>query len=248
MKKITILAVAVVLSGLVTSTPARSEESGMLEISGNIVTVTGWQRGQTGKFRDATAGVLGDNLALPAAPGTEQFGFFVDQVEVTVAKSFGENIRFRTDLDFTPFNGAATPGRLPATGVTGTGDALVEQAYLTANIPAGNGWEVGFIFGNQQVFLGNFIHTQEATRWYAEMNREITTFNRKYLVGPGYRATHYCRFLQAWLYQRYYHFLDTLFNKYNSTFKRAVTKNQKHYNSARRNWYPGEKTPLLRAA
>ncbi|MBI4197136.1 MAG: outer membrane beta-barrel protein, partial [Deltaproteobacteria bacterium] len=142
MKKIAVLAVAVAVAGLLAGTPVQAEESGMLEITGNVTTVTGWQRARAGRYIDATAGVLADGLAVPAALGTEQFGFFLDQLEVDYAKSFGENIRLRGDLDFMPITaaGAATAGRV-ATG-TGTGDFIIEQTYVAANIPVGNGAEL----------------------------------------------------------------------------------------------------------
>ena len=124
MRKITTLAVVLALAGLLTSPPAQAEESGMLEISGNIVSVTAWQRGMQGRFVDTTAGILGDGLRVPVVAGREQFGFFVDQIEIDLAKSFGENVRFRADLDFFPFTGLATPGRVPAITTTGTGDAF----------------------------------------------------------------------------------------------------------------------------
>ncbi len=53
-----------------------------------------------------------------------------------LAKSFGENIRARADLDFTPVG----PGKGAVFG--GQADILVEQAYVTSNIPAGNGVEL----------------------------------------------------------------------------------------------------------
>ena len=45
MRKITTLAVAVALASLVATVKAQAEEGGMLEITGNVDTVTGWQVG-----------------------------------------------------------------------------------------------------------------------------------------------------------------------------------------------------------
>lgn len=174
MKKLTILAVAVALTGLVTSIPAQAEESGMLEITGNIDTVTGWQRATAGKYLDPTAGILADSLAFPVAGGTEQFGFFIDQFEVDVAKSYGENIRVRGDLDFFPFTGAATPGRAT---LTGTADFVIEQSYATANIPAGNGWELLVGRFNSGIGLDPVDRNELATVSYSSVHRLLLPHN-----------------------------------------------------------------------
>lgn len=133
MRKLLVSAIAVALVGAALTGSARAEDSSGLEISGNITSVTGWQRstqnGTTARTPLGNAGLLGDNLAAIGGSGTDTFGFYVDQVEVDLAKSFGENIRVRADLDFSP----AGPG---------SGAEIVEQAYTTANIPAGNGIEL----------------------------------------------------------------------------------------------------------
>lgn len=134
MKKLVILAVAVALASMVST--ARAEDSSELSISGNVTTVTGWtQANKAGSGRTAfvNEGLLNDGLAALGANGTSTFGFFVDQVELDLAKSFGENIRIRSDIDFSPTG--------PGKGGAG-GDLLVEQAYGTVNIPAGNGLEL----------------------------------------------------------------------------------------------------------
>ncbi|MBI2082524.1 MAG: outer membrane beta-barrel protein [Deltaproteobacteria bacterium] len=153
MKKITVFALALALASLVVYSPAQAEDSGSLEITGNVTTVTGWQRQTSGKYADPTSGVLGDGLVGAAGAGVESFGFFVDQVELDLAKSFGENIRARGDLDFYPIAGiGATPGRISPAAATGTADFIVEQGYVTANIPAGNGVE--FLVGRFNSGIG----------------------------------------------------------------------------------------------
>ncbi len=130
MRKLHVIAVAVALAGLV-SANASAEESSDLEISGNVTTLAGWQRAQGGAARQnpTRGGLLGDGLGFYGANGTDTFNFFIDQVEVDLAKSFGENIRVRADLDFSPHRSDA-------------GAVYLEQGYVTANIPAGNGWEL----------------------------------------------------------------------------------------------------------
>lgn len=151
MKKLTVLAVVVALAGMV-SVSARAESGSDLEISGNVTTVSGWQRansGGSGRQAIARGGVLGDNLAAYGANGNSTFGFAIDQVEIDLAKSFGENIRTRADLDFSPLAGTGS-GRTALFGAAG--DFLVEQAYVTANVPAGNGAE--FLIGRFNSGIG----------------------------------------------------------------------------------------------
>ena len=37
----------------------------------------------------------------------------------------------------------------------------------------GAGWEVGVICGGKLIFVGNFIHRAEASRWFGILNREM---------------------------------------------------------------------------
>lgn len=137
MKKLLVLVVSIALASFVVVSDLRAEEGSELEISGNVTTVTGWQHARGGATRanPTNAGLLGDNLIALGANNATEFGFFIDQVELDLAKSFGENIRIRADLDFTP---AAGIGKSAFAADT----VLVEQAYTTANIPAGNGIEL----------------------------------------------------------------------------------------------------------
>lgn len=134
MKKLISLMLVVAAVGFVAISSARAEEGSELEISGNVDVVSGWQRGlKNANF--ASEGLLGDGLAASAAgKSTDVFGFVVDQVEVDLAKSFGENIRARADIDFSTFRYNEDSGAMNG--------AYVEQGYVTANIPAGNGMEL----------------------------------------------------------------------------------------------------------
>ncbi len=135
-----LLAIAVAVALVSAAGAARAESGSELEISGNVTTVTGWQR-QSNNAGLGAEGILADGLAAAGPLTTDTFGFFVDQVELDLAKSFGENIRIRTDLDFSPHRTMA-----------GGGQVEVEQAYVTANIPAGNGIE--FLMGRFNSGIG----------------------------------------------------------------------------------------------
>lgn len=90
-------------------------------------------------------GVLGKYDAKPYLPKSTHFDFFVDEVELDLMKSFGENIRLRADLDFA----RVTSG---GAGLNANGAFLLEQAYATANIPLGNGIE--FLLGRFNTPMG----------------------------------------------------------------------------------------------
>ena len=103
MKKLIVVALALGVASLIHVSPVQAQE-GDFEISGHVNTIVGWQRnhGSSDAGPASAAGILNDGLATPGTPETDQFGFFVDEAELDVAKQFGENIRLRTDLEFTP--------------------------------------------------------------------------------------------------------------------------------------------------
>jgi len=168
MRKLLVVAVsALALVGLMTVN-ARAEEGSGLEISGNVTTVTGYQRGDKTKAALGSEGILNDGLlALPAISAkSDQFGFFVDQVELDLAKSFGENIRARADLDFSPHRGISAPA-----GV------YVEQGYITANIPAGNGAELLVGRFNSGIGLDPVNRNELSTVSFSSVHRTLLPDN-----------------------------------------------------------------------
>lgn len=153
MKKLifSVLSVALLASGVVFAQEAYV--AGGFEASGHTFIGSGWQRiraagagavvrdirgdipGAIGAYADSTAGTA-------RATKSDYFKFFVDEVELDLAKTFGENIRLRTDLDF----GSTTlnSGARFANGGSAADEAgvLVEQAYATTNLAVGNGVEL----------------------------------------------------------------------------------------------------------
>jgi hypothetical protein len=81
------------------------------------------------------SGQLGDFRGL-AAPNRDTFDFYVDQIELDLQKSFGENVRIRADLDFGRFLSGSGSNTGPFSNFN------LEQGYLTVNIPVGNGMEM----------------------------------------------------------------------------------------------------------
>jgi len=162
MKKLLVLAAIVALA---MPAMARAEEGSELEISGNVTTVAGWQR-PSNNPAFPVSGILADGLAAPGGLTTDTFGFFVDQVELDLAKSFGENIRIRADIDFTPHR-----------VVAGGGQVEIEQAYVTANIPAGNGLE--FLLGrfNSGIGLDPIDRNELSTVSFSSVHRTLLPHN-----------------------------------------------------------------------
>ena len=153
MKKFTLAVLALAIAAFI-ATSAQAEEkyvAGGFEASGNIVVGGGWQH-NTSKFDGLYgttdgdyaygAGVLGKYLNGFQGPKSDQLTFFVDQVELDLMKSFGENIRLRADLLF---------GRALSANPANPAFVL-EQAYATANIPVGNGIE--FMLGRFNTPMG----------------------------------------------------------------------------------------------
>lgn len=113
---------------------------------------------------------------------------------------------------------------------------------------AGNGYEVGFYFGNQCVFVGNFIHRAEATKWWAKMNQEFGFFTKRYGVGEPASMTWYAKFWSHHVYKCYYGYLDQEFAKYQRSFDKACRNDLKKYSSYKKNRHYGESFTLRKAA
>lgn len=152
MKKLFIAVFVLALAAFV-ATSAQAEEkyvAGGFEAAGHVITGAGYQhfnnRAPTEAANDGTtvttAGVMGKYLGTAPLTRSDHFSFFVDEVELDIMKSFGENIRLRADMDF---------GRVASSGF-GTAAFSLEQAYATANIPLGNGIE--FLLGRFNTPMG----------------------------------------------------------------------------------------------
>jgi len=108
----------------------------------------------------------------------------------------------------------------------------------------GEGFEVGFTLSGKPVFVGNFLHSWEARRWYTVLNTEIKSFSNKYQVGPGCTKAWFTHFLSAHLYSTYYSFLDKCLSQHSRRYQTAVNKDKKSYAKMSRSW--GRKTPTTR--
>lgn len=146
MKKLLIALMAV----LMVSGVAGLATAGDFEMSGHINTGLGWQYNSKsmpaalgGAF--VQEGMMGPDFSVNAAnelTNNSTWMFYVGEVELDIAKTFGENIRLRTDLDF----------KRPNSNSYTLVNNLIEQAYATINIPVGYGIE--FLVGRFNAPMG----------------------------------------------------------------------------------------------
>jgi hypothetical protein len=132
-----------IVAASITAQAANSFVKGGFEVFGHVVTGLGFQHFSNDPVTEWTndgtfPGVIGSyipNVALgvPPAPGQNNFMFYVDDAELDLVKTFGKNVALRADLEF---------GRLASGSFW---NFNLQQAYMTANIPVGNGIE--FLIG-----------------------------------------------------------------------------------------------------
>lgn len=174
MKKLTLglfaagLLVAASSSLYANGTPIPETVGEGVEISGNIIVLAGYQHDDKDAFDGARFGGLADTNNFANSADADHFRFIVDQVELDIAKSFGENIRLRADIDFISDLNTANNG----------GDIVdLEQAYVTANLAAGNGIE--FLIGKFNAPIG-VESVDRSDNWlssYSSVFRFITPDN-----------------------------------------------------------------------
>ena len=102
--------------------------------------------------------------------------------------------------------------------------------------PVGHGYEVSVKWDTKTIFVGNFVHSVEANRWWGQLNREIRSFCHTYWHTGKVTTAWYCNFFSNNLYKNYYAFLDKAFTKYNRDFARAVTRDVRKYRTMKRHW------------
>ena len=110
--------------------------------------------------------------------------------------------------------------------------------------PVGHGYEVGMTHHGRSYFVGNFIHKAEAVKWWSTFNKEISAFSKKFWVSNEMPFNWYCNFLSNHLYKCYYTWLDKMFLKYETNFKKAYSKDYKKYMKMKKHSDPTEKYPF----
>ena len=114
--------------------------------------------------------------------------------------------------------------------------------------PVGKGWETGFVFNHSPAFVGNFIHSTEANRWFQMMNTEITRFGKRYTAGHKFPTPWLKTFISNQLYKTYYVYLDRLFTQYNRTYTKALSREVHKFHRMKRRYSTPSKAPMLKAA
>ena len=178
MKKFIIAVLAFSVIGMFSMTASAAESvAGGFEASGHVMAGMGYQHQNSKPATEATfddqyfsfAGPIG-RYVNSMGPSEDHFEFFVDELELDLMKSFGENIRLRADIDFGRFNSGSNL-------YVGGGAIDLEQAYATANIPLGNGIE--FMIGRFNVPIG--FESVDAS--------ENDTISKSILIRSGIRPT-----------------------------------------------------------
>lgn len=107
--------------------------------------------------------------------------------------------------------------------------------------PVGRGFEVGFHFGSQAIFVGNFIHKTEATQYYAALNNEFKTFAKKYWMASETSFAWYTKLFTNYMYKHYYAWLDKKFNMYKKTYSTNFRRLEMDYKKKSRTWDKDER-------
>lgn len=152
MKKI--LLSFLMMTSLVAVSAVQAEESkgGGLELSGNIDVVTGWQHDSVNSTGDFAGGQLGWFRGA-TSPGRDTFDFYIDQVELDLNKSFGENIRIRADLDFgRQLSGSGRNTNSAAPFGPALSNFELEQGYVTMNVLGAE-----FLIGRFNAPIGYYV-------------------------------------------------------------------------------------------
>ena len=119
------------------------------------------------------------------------------------------------------------------------------KSYLKA---VGKGYEVGFLCGTKQLFVGNFVHKIEAQEWFKKMNNEYAHFSKKFWHNPkaATATAFYHKFISHNFYKHYYDYLDKCFGKYTKTFHREYSRDVRTYNRLKKNWVEKSAIPYVR--
>jgi hypothetical protein len=117
-------------------------------------------------------------------------------------------------------------------------------SFKTYFKPAGNGYEVGFFYKGTPYFVSNFVQKSEAQTWWTKFNKEIQSFSKRYYASNKMPFTWYCNFMAKHLYTCYYNWLDKVFARHETSFKRAFTQDIRKYTTYKKGFSHKTAHPL----
>lgn len=95
--------------------------------------------------------------------------------------------------------------------------------------PVGHGYEVGLRVKDRPVFVGNFVHKDEAQQWWKTFCSELEFFFDRYEYSPETPFNWYTEFCTNTMYSTYYSWLDKVFKKHTKTFEKAAVRDMRMY-------------------
>ncbi len=99
---------------------------------------------------------------------------------------------------------------------------------------AGKGYEVGVCYGSKTLFVGNFIHSAEATAWYGLMGKEIGRVSRKFHGWKAQPTPFHWKFVSNTLYKHYYDYLNRCFDQHTKNYHRQFNQDVKTWKQMKR--------------
>ncbi len=112
----------------------------------------------------------------------------------------------------------------------------------------GQGWEVGFMFGNKTIFVGNFIHMKECNAWWTKMNTEVRKFSKRYALPKNASPAFFTKFMTSYLYKCYYSYLNNQFKTYTRTYTTTCKTMDRKFVQQKRHWPTHTERATLRRA
>lgn len=100
----------------------------------------------------------------------------------------------------------------------------------------GHGYEVGFMWGNQTLFVGKFIRAKECNMWWNRMNAEIRKFGKRYALPKNASPSFFMKFMANHLYKCYYGFVSSHIPKYAKTYTTTCKRMDRKFSMQKRNW------------
>jgi hypothetical protein len=107
------------------------------------------------------------------------------------------------------------------------------RAYIK---PVGQGYEAGLVFEGKSLFVGNFVHSAEANKWWGRMNLELRNFISRFKAADTVSKVWYCKFITAHINKCYYAFIEKQIVLHERKAERQFNSHARQYKGLKRNW------------